>query len=92
MALQDFIPMLLRVASGLQLMFAVAHAFGHSTVPSRGGEENAVVEKMKAFTFDVMGSTRSHWEFYEGYSIFLVVDLVCFGALKAILFLVIDLI
>ena len=33
---------------------------------THGPQEDALYKAMAALTFDVMGSTRSHWDFYRG--------------------------
>ena len=61
----------LRVASVLSLLHCIGHTisgiFGVDA-PS-GTKEGAVVEAMKSNQFDVMGATRSYWDFFIGYGL-----------------------
>ncbi len=62
--------MFLRIASLIALLQGVGH--GLSVVrwgPSRGQEEIAVIEHMKAYAFDFQGFTRSYWDFFLGYGL-----------------------
>jgi hypothetical protein len=43
--------------------------------PKHGPEEIAVVETMKAHTFNVMGSMRSYWDFNMGYGLTVTISL-----------------
>jgi hypothetical protein len=62
---------LLRVAAGFTALFAVGHSFG-ATHPITEGARGAVVLAMKSVSFDIFGSTRSYWDFYEGYGYSLI--------------------
>ena len=58
----------LRIAAGLQAFGTVAHNLATlSTKPTHGAPEEAVFDAMRGFQFDIMGSTRSTWDFYRGY-------------------------
>ncbi len=63
----------LRAASGLMAIFAVGHTMGHFKGPSRGTQNDIVVAAMKSVHFDVMGSSRTYWDFYQGFSLFVIV-------------------
>jgi hypothetical protein len=66
----------LRIASILTLIHCVLHTIGGVlSSPKHGPEEIAVVETMKAHTFNVMGSMRSYWDFNMGYGISLTIGL-----------------
>jgi hypothetical protein len=41
--------------------------------PSRGPAEQAVFAAMQSFQFQIAGVTRSHWDFYRGYELFITV-------------------
>ena len=56
---------LLRIAAGLFAFFAVAHTAAMFAKP-RGPAEELVLHGMRAYRFDVMGSSRTHWDFYRG--------------------------
>ena len=58
----------LRIAAGLQAFGTLGHNLATlSTKPTRGAPEQAVFDAMRGFQFDIMGSTRSTWDFYRGY-------------------------
>ena len=58
----------LRVAAVLQALGTVGHTLATaSTVPTHGPGEKAVFEAMRGFHFEIMGATRSTWDFYRGY-------------------------
>ncbi len=63
----------LRVAALLQALGTVAHTMASFDSPSRGPGEEAVFNVMRAYRFDIMGVTRSHWDFYVGYELFITV-------------------
>jgi len=69
--------LLLRIAAVLTLIHAVLHTVGGLLgEPSHGPEERAVIATMKASAFDFMGSSRTYWDFYFGFGLFLSVGLV----------------
>jgi hypothetical protein len=58
----------LRIAAVLQALGTVGHNLETlSTRPTHGPKEQAVFAAMRGFQFDIMGSTRSTWDFYRGY-------------------------
>jgi hypothetical protein len=61
----------LRVASVLTVLHCIGHTiggvFGVDAPP--GTKEGAVVEAMKSNQFDVMGATRSFWDFFIGFGL-----------------------
>jgi hypothetical protein len=60
----------LRVAAALQAFFTFGHTVGG--IPRKaihGPQEQGLFDAMRALQFDVMGSTRSNWDFYRGFSI-----------------------
>jgi hypothetical protein len=64
---------LLRIAAVLSFLFFIGHTAGMPWTPSTGGHTDLVVGGMKSFTFDVFGSTRSYWDFYQGFGLTLSV-------------------
>ena len=60
----------LRAASVLLALFFLGHTAGILLSRSSGPEEDAVLQAMRAFRFDVMGSNRSIWDFYLGMNLF----------------------
>ncbi len=73
---------LMRVAAALELVFAFGHCAGG--VPRqaiRGPQEQAIFDAMRNFRFDVMGTMRSHWDFYQGFGLSISVNMVIFAVL-----------
>ena len=67
---------LLRIAAGAITIFELGHTLGGMIfAQSHGPEEDTVLEALKAYRFDMMGSTRSHYEFYMGEGWYLSVTL-----------------
>ena len=58
---------LLRIAAVATLLYCLGHTMGAPWTPSTGPQEAAVVEAMKSVRFDVMGSSRTYWDFYVGF-------------------------
>jgi hypothetical protein len=63
----------LRVGAALQGLGAVLHTIASMDSPSRGPTEEAVFAAMQSFHFQIAGVTRSHWDFYQGYELFITV-------------------
>jgi hypothetical protein len=63
----------LRVGAALQGLGAVLHTIASMDSPSRGLAEQAVFAAMQSFRFQIAGVTRSHWDFYRGYELFITV-------------------
>jgi hypothetical protein len=61
----------LRVAAVLSLLHCIGHTIGgvFGVDAPFGTKEGAVVETMKSNQFDVMGATRSYWDFFIGYGL-----------------------
>jgi hypothetical protein len=61
----------LRVASVLSVLHCIGHTIGgvFGVDAPLGTKEGAVVEVMKSNQFDVMGATRSYWDFLIGYGL-----------------------
>ena len=77
------VTLFLRIASVLTFIHCVLHTIGGVlSSPKHGAEEIAVVETMKAHTFNVMGSMRSYWDFNMGYGLFTTINLF----IQAVLF------
>jgi hypothetical protein len=68
---------LLRIAAGAMLLFALGHTFGGMIFSeSHGPEEDALMASLAAYHFDIMGSSRSHHDFYTGEGWYLSATLV----------------
>jgi len=72
----------LRVAAILQALFALGHTIGGIPRKAiRGPQEQAVFDAMQTFSFNAMGSTRSHWDFYQGFGVMISVNLAVLAVL-----------
>lgn len=71
-----------RVASGLTMFFALAHTGGMLNPEVRGPEEQAVLDHMRSYHFGIMGATRTYWDFFFGFGIFLTASLVVVSILS----------
>jgi hypothetical protein len=60
---------LLRIAAILSFLYFLGHTAGMPWTPSEGGHTDLVVGGMKSFRFDVFGSMRSYWDFYQGFGL-----------------------
>ena len=68
---------LLRAASVLTFVHAASHTVGGLLKsPAHGAQEIAVLDTMKSYTFDFMGSMRSYWDFYFGFGLFVTLGLM----------------
>jgi hypothetical protein len=54
---------LYRIAAGLLVLFAIAHTFGFRQTDPRWGAD-ALVASMHTVHFDVMGFSRTYWDFF----------------------------
>ena len=71
----------LRVGAALQALGAVLHTIASMDSPSRGPAEQSVFAAMQSFRFQIAGVTRSHWNFYQGYELFITVAFGIFAVL-----------
>lgn len=72
---------LLRIAAILTLIHFASHTFG-GMLGAPKPAQIPVLEVMKSHHFDVMGSSRSYWDFYFGFGMFVSVNLL----IQAVLF------
>jgi len=72
----------LRIAAVLQALGTVGHNLETlDPKPTHGPQEQAVFDAMRGFQFNIMGSTRSTWDFYRGYQFSTTVTFVLLVAL-----------
>ena len=72
----------LRIAATLQALGVVGHNLETlSTRPMHGPQEQAVFDAMRGFQFEIMGATRSTWDFYRGYQFSITVTFVLIAVL-----------
>jgi len=67
---------LLRVASLISLLYFAGHTSGRPWTPSKGAETDALVGMMKSYRFEVLGSSRTYWDFYQGFGLAISVHLL----------------
>jgi hypothetical protein len=67
--------LLYRIASVLLLLFAVGHTLGFSKIDPQWGVDS-LIASMHTIHFDVQGSSRSYWDFYLGFGLFVTVFLL----------------
>ena len=73
--------LLYRIASGLLVLFAIGHTIGfRRTDPGWGAD--SVVGSMRATRFNVDGLSRTYWDFFTGFGLFVTVFLL-FAAILA---------
>ena len=72
---------LLRIAAILSLLHFLGHSAGAPWTPSEGGATATVIGGMKSFRFDVLGSARTYWDFYQGFGLTVSVFLLLEAAL-----------
>jgi len=68
--------LLLRAASVLGLFYCAAHMMGMPWIPANGPAEAPLIELMKTVRFDALGSSRTYWEFYQGFGVIVGVALL----------------
>jgi hypothetical protein len=66
---------LYRIASVLLLLFAVGHTLGFRKVDPKWGVDS-LVASMRNTTFDAQGFSRSYWDFYTGFGLFVTIFLL----------------
>lgn len=76
---------LLRIIAGLICLFGLLHTLGAPWAPTKGLAEQAVVTAMQDVHFDVTGTTRSFWEFYQGFGYAVPIFMILAGLLLALL-------
>jgi len=67
--------LLYRIASVLLLLFAAAHTLGFREVDPKWGVD-ALVASMRTIHFDAQGFSRTYWDFYTGFGLFVTVFLL----------------
>ena len=66
---------LYRTASVLLALFAAGHTLGFRAVDPQWGV-GSLISSMQSIHFDAMGSSRTYWDFYVGFGLFVSVFLV----------------
>lgn len=73
--------MLYRIASVLLVLFAVGHTIGFRQTDPKWGVD-AILGSMRSIRFDVQGFSRTYWDFFVGFGLFVGVFLL-FAAILA---------
>ena len=74
-------PILYRTSSVLLLLFAAGHTLGFRKTDPEWGVD-ALIGSMRSVRFDAQGFSRTYWDFYVGFGLFVSVFLV-FAAVLA---------
>jgi hypothetical protein len=68
-------PIFYRIASVLLLLFAALHTFGFRQIDPTWGVDT-LVNSMRSIHFDILGSSRTYWDFFVGFGLFFSVFLI----------------
>ena len=68
-------PILYRISSVLLLLFAAGHTLGFRETDPKWGVDS-LIGSMRSVRFDVQGFSRTYWDFYVGFGLFVSVFLV----------------
>jgi hypothetical protein len=74
-------PILYRISSVLLLLFAVGHTLGFRETDPKWGADS-LIALMRSVRFDAQGFSRTYWDFFVGFGLFVSVFLV-FAAVLA---------
>ncbi|HEY3052687.1 MAG TPA: hypothetical protein VGK04_04785 [Thermoanaerobaculia bacterium] len=72
----------LRIAAVLTLIHCIAHTAGGVLAGPAPGAQASALSVVKSMRFEVMGVSRSYWDFHFGYGLFVTITLLA----EAILF------
>jgi len=64
-----------RIAAVLILLFAIGHTIGFRQVDPKWGAD-PVLSSMRSIHFDIQGFSRSYWDFFVGFGLFVTVFLL----------------
>jgi len=73
--------LLYRIASILLILFALGHTLGFRRVDPRRGVDS-IIGALGSTHFDVQGLSRTYWDFYTGFGLFVTVLLVFIAVLS----------
>jgi hypothetical protein len=71
---------LYRIVSVLVVLFAVGHTLGFRKIDPKWGVDSLIVS-MQSIHFDAQGFSRTYWDFYTGFGLFVSVFLLFAAAL-----------
>jgi hypothetical protein len=72
---------LLRIASVTSLLYCAGHGSGFPWTAPEGPENTALVERLRSYRFDVMGASRTVWDFHVGFGLIVSLDLLVVAAI-----------
>lgn len=61
-----------RIAAILLVLFALGHTLGFRQIDPRWGVDS-LLQSMRTIRFDVQGFSRTYWDFYVGFGLFVTV-------------------
>jgi hypothetical protein len=64
-----------RIASILLLLFAALHTFGFRQFDPQWGVES-LISLMRSIHFDILGTSRTYWDFFVGFGLFFTIFLL----------------
>ena len=73
-------PILYRISAVLLLLFAAAHTLGFRQTDPKWGVDS-LIGSMRSVRFDAQGFSRTYWDFFVGFGLFVTVFLVFAAAL-----------
>jgi hypothetical protein len=68
-------PLLFRIASVLLILFAIGHTLGFRRVDPRWGIDS-LIGQLRSTHFAVQGFSRSYWDFFTGFGLFVTILLL----------------
>jgi hypothetical protein len=71
--------LLFRIASVLLILFALGHTLGFRRVDPRWGVDS-LINQLRSTHFNVQGFSRSYWDFFTGFGLFVTI-LLLFAAI-----------
>jgi hypothetical protein len=74
-------PVLYRIAAVLLLLFAAGHTLGFRQIDPSWGVDPAI-EALRSTHFNIQGLSRTYWDFYTGFGLFMTVFLLFAAALS----------
>ena len=72
---------LYRIASVMLILFALGHTLGFRRVDPRWGVDS-IIAALRSTHFDVQGLSRTYWDFYVGFGLFVTILLVFVAVLS----------
>jgi hypothetical protein len=74
--------LLYKISSGLLILFSLSHTYGMYHPVGKGAAVDMVAAAMRKVHFDILGASRTIWDFYFGFGLLFTVFLL-FSAILA---------